>query len=121
MELFEKFIFQNTISRFVIYYSGHGGDDSYGTNHVCEENVVIKQAYLRISLNGILTIWDNMRAISDSFSYEKCDLLFIIADCCHSGGWVDDHELQYRPYKYDSNGKRYHNVTSCGKYETFTG
>jgi len=125
MELFEKFIFQDSISRFVIYYSGHGGDDSYGTNYGdwCFEENVATGTCIRISLNDILTIWDNMRAKykSDSFSYEKRVLLFIIADCCHSGGWVD--ELRYRPYKCDPNGKRYrdvHMIASCGKYETCT-
>lgn len=122
MELLERFIFQKSISRFVIYYSGHGGAGSYGTNYGdwCFEENVSTGTSIRISLQDILTVWDNMRAKfkSDSFSYESRDLLFIIADCCHSGGWV--HKLRSRPHKYDSNGRRYrdvHMIASCGQYE----
>ena len=122
VELFEKFIFQKTISRFVIYYSGHGGDGYHGTNHGdwCFEENAATGTSIRISLQDVLTVWDNMRAEfnSDSLSYEKRDLLFIIADCCQSGGWVD--ELRSRPYKYDPNGKKYcdvHMIASCGKFE----
>ena len=122
MELLERFIFQDSISRFVIYYSGHGGEGTYGTNYGdwCFEENVATGTSIRISLQDILTVWDNMRAKfnSDSFSYEKRDLLFIIADCCHSGGWVN--ELRSRPCKYDPDGRRYrdvHMIASCGKDE----
>ena len=125
IELFERFIFQKTVSRFVIYYSGHGGDGTCGANYGdwCFEENVATGSSIRISLQDILTVWDKMRTEfnSDSFSYEKRDLLFIIADCCHSGGWV--HELQSRPYKYDPNCIRYrdvHMIASCDQYETCT-
>ena len=125
IELFNRFIFQKKISRFVIYYSGHGGDDSYGTNYgdwCFEENEATGKS-ICISLQDILEVWDEMRVKfgSDSFNHEARDLLFIIADCCHSGGWVN--ELKRRPYKYDPDGKRYrdvHMIASCGKYETCT-
>ena len=120
IELFERFIFQKSVRRFVIYYSGHG---SNGTNcgDWCFEKNMATGTNIRISLQDILTLWDNMRAKfnSDSFSYEKRDLLFIIADCCHSGGWVN--ELRRRPYKYDPNGNRYrdvHMIASCGEGES---
>ena len=125
MELFERFIFQKTVRRFVIYYSGHGGEGSHGTNYGdwCFEENMATGTSICISLQDILTVWDNMRAKfnSDSFSFEKRDLLFIIADCCHSGGWVG--QLRSRPYKNDPNGISYrdvHMIASCGKYETCT-
>ena len=118
--LFEKFIFQENVSRFVIYCSGHGGAGSCGTNYGdwCFEKNEPTGTEIRIGLQDILTVWDNMRAKfkSDSFSYEERDLLFIIADCCCSGGWVD--ELRSRPHKIDPNGISYrdvHMIASCGK------
>ena len=62
-------------------------------------------------------MWGKIRTEfnSDSFSYE------MLADCCHSGGWV--HELQSHPYKCDPHGIRYrdvHMIASCGKYEICT-
>jgi len=123
LDVIEKFIFQSKKSRFVIYYSGLGGTGSDGTecgDWLLNENDTTGEALI-ISLSDILEIWDKMRVKnrSDELTYDNRDLLFIIADCCHSGGWVD-YLKQYRKPIKDPNGKDYrdvHMIASCGKFE----
>ena len=61
--------------------------------------------------------WDKMREKygADSLVYEDRDILYIIADSCHSGGWVDTIKSE-RDLKSDHNDTQYcdvHMIASC--------
>ena len=65
----------------------------------------------------VLELWYKMRQDlgSDSFEYEERDILYIIADSCYSGAWVDTIKAE-RELKSDPNGTQYldvHMIASC--------
>ena len=123
VEVFKKFFYQKGTRRFVIYYSGHGssgelstskGDWCFETTEESESKVIY------IGLKDILKLWDEMRDhfSSDAYELDDIDLLFIIADSCYSGGWVD--EIKERSYKTTPSGEKYrdvHMIASCQAHE----
>jgi len=102
---------------------GLGGTGSGGTecgDWLLNENDMTGEALI-ISLSDILKIWDKMRSPnkSDDLAHDDRDLLFIIADCCHSGGWIG-YLKQYQKPIEDPSGISYHDVhiiASCSKFE----
>ena len=124
LDAIDKFTMQPKKSRFVIYYSGLGADGS-ANDTKCGDWILDRNdttgERVTIGIIDILKIWDSMRQAvgSDSFNYDDRDLLFIIADCCHSGGWVD-YLRETRALKEDPSGKTYrdvHIIASCRKDE----
>ena len=114
MNTIERFFKQN-VRRFVIYYTGHGSNGTFGTkagDWCFEKNDPNESSGLvYIGLDDVLSSWDKMRQEygSDSFEYEERDILYIIADSCYSGGWVDAIKTERR-LKTDPKGIEYHDV-----------
>ena len=120
LKTIEKFFDQN-VNRYVIYYTGHGCNGSCGTkpgDWCFEKNDDSESCGLiYIGLDDILKSWDKMREkySADSLVYENRDILYIIADSCHSGGWVDTIKSE-RDLKSDHNDMQYrdvHMIASC--------
>ena len=120
MNTIERFFKQRDVRRFVIYYTGHGSNGKFGTkpgDWCFEKNDSDESSGLvYIGLDNILDSWDKMRQEngSDTFEYEGRDILYIIADSCHSGGWVD--AITKRELKSDPNEIQYrdvHMIASC--------
>jgi len=116
----ERFFNQN-LRRFVIYYTGHGSNGTFGTKHgdwCFEKNDASESSGLiYIGLDDILGSWDKIRKnyVSDSFEDEERDILYIIADSCYSGSWVDTIKAE-RDLKYGPSGQEYrdvHMIASC--------
>ena len=125
LEAFKNFLSQKDIRRFVIYYSGHGSNGTFNTNKgdwcfVTNDGSESRIVY--IALKDILELWDEMRSRygSDSYEFTDRDLLFIIADCCYSGNWVEEIRAK-RIHKTAPSGKNYrdvHMIASCQYNET---
>ena len=119
LRTFKNFLFQKNTRRFVIYYSGHGSNGNFETKKgdwCFETNDESGSRIIYIGLKDILDLWDEMRTEcgSDSYELKDRDLLFIIADCCYSGSWVE--EVKERPYKVSPSGEKYrdvHMIASC--------
>jgi len=76
-----------------------------------------------IGLKDILDLWDEMRKECGSDSYELKDrsLLFIIADSCYSGNWVEEIKVIKHTHKTTPLGETYcdvHMIASCQSHET---
>lgn len=121
MKTVEKFFKRDHVRRFVIYYTGHGSNGTFGTkpgDWCFEKNDASESSGLvYIGLDDILGAWDNMRkgSGSDSFEYEERDMLYIVADSCYSGGWVDAIKSE-RDLKSDPKSIQYrdvHMIASC--------
>ena len=120
----KNFLNQKSARRFVIYYSGHGSNGNFETKKgdwCFETNDENGSKIIYIGLQDILDLWDEMRTEcgSDSYELKDRDLLFIIADCCYSGNWVE--EIKERPYKVAPSGEKYrdiHMIASCKPDET---
>ena len=137
LEIFIKFLSQKDIRRFVIYYSGPGSNGTFGTNNgdwcfetnhektMSYENNLSQESESRmvyIGLNDILKLWDEIRGHygSDSYEFKDRDLLFIIADCCRSGSWVEEIKAK-RTKKTTPSNEHYRDVNmiaSCLSNET---
>ena len=121
----ERF-FDQSVKRFVIYYTGHGSNGTFETklgdwcfekNSEKDDASDESSGLVYIGLNDVLELWDEMRRKlgSDSFGYEERDILYIIADSCYSGAWVDTIKAE-RELKSDPNGTEYrdvHMIASC--------
>ena len=125
MGTFKKFINQKTIRRFVIYYSGHGSNGTFNTSKgdwCFETSDGDESRIIYIGLNDILELWDEMRIRcgSDSYDFKDRDMLFIIADSCYSGNWVEEIKAK-RMVKTAPSGETYrdvHMIASCQSSET---
>ena len=123
LRTFKNFLNQKNARRFVIYYSGHGSNGSFETKKgdwCFETNDENGSRIIYIGLQDILDLWDEMRTEcgSDCYELKDRDLLFIIADCCYSGNWVE--EIKERPYKETPLGEKYrdiHMIASCKRDE----
>ena len=121
---FKNFFSQQDIRRFVIYYSGHGSNGTSNTNKgdwCFETSNVTESGIIYIGLWDILNLWDEMRAQcgADSCKLRDQYLLFIIADSCFSGSWVEEIKAK-RPCKTAPSGENYrdvHMIASCQSYE----
>ena len=123
MSTIERFFKQTDVRRFVIYYTGHGSNGTFGTKpgDWCFEkndstNEGSASGLVYIGLDDVVGSWDKMRQNqgSDTFEYEGRDILYIIADSCHSGGWVD--AIMKRELKSDPKEIKYrdvHMIASC--------
>ena len=117
---FKNFLTQKDVKRFVIYYSGHGSDGKFNTNKGdwCFETTDGSESkIIYIGLKDILELWDEIKSHygSDSYEFANRDLLFIIADSCFSGGWVDEIMAKRLP-KTAPSGENYrdvHMIASC--------
>ena len=124
LRTFKNFLFQKSARRFVIYYCGHGSNGNFETEKGdwCFETTDDSGSrIIYIGLKDILDLWDEMRTEcgSDSYELKDRDLLFIIADCCYSGSWVE--EIKERPYRVAPSGEKYrdvHMIASCKPDET---
>ena len=128
LRTFKGFFSQKGRRQFVIYYSGYGsngmcssnrGDCCFKTNGEGEARI----AY--IELKDILELWDEMRIQCGADSYDPKDryLLFIVADSCYSGSWVEEIKAK-RPYMTAALGEKYcekyrdvHMIASCNADE----
>ena len=116
----KNFLNQRNVKRFVIYYSGHGSDGKFNTNKgdwCFETSDGSESKIIYIGLKDILGLWDEMRSRygSDSYEFANRDLLFIIADSCFSGSWVDEIKAK-RVHKTAPSGENYrdvHMIASC--------
>ena len=121
---FKMFFNQNGIKRYVIYYSGHGSDGGFNSNKgdwCFETSSEGESRVIYIGLKDILGLWDEMRTKCHSDSCELKDryLLFIIADSCFSGSWVEEIKAN-RMYIKAPSGERYrdvHMIASCRSNE----
>ena len=121
---FKNFLTQKDVKRFVIYYSGHGSDGKFNTNKgdwCFETSDGSESKIIYIGLKDILELWDEMRSHygSDSYEFANRDLLFIIADSCFSGGWVEEIKAK-RVHKTAPSGENYrdvHMIASCQSNE----
>ena len=70
--------FQQVKRKFILYYSGHGEEDSgnWAIGRPDEREVEI------VSLEELLSLWRR----SPSSDYKR---LLIVSDSCHSGAWVN--------------------------------
>ena len=126
LKAFENFLNQKGIKRFVIYYSGHGSNGESNTNKGdwCFETIDGSESkIIFIGVNDILELWDQMTTQCDagSCTLKERYLLFIIADSCYSGSWVE--EIKKRHHKKTPSGEIYHDVhmiASCLPNETST-
>ena len=125
LRAFKEFFCQQGIRRFVIYYSGPGSEGRSNSNinkgDWCFETSDEKEITY-IGLKDILELWDEMRSQCDADLCELKDryLLFIIADSCFSGSWVEEIKAK-RPCKETPSGKKYrdvHMIASCRSNET---
>ena len=129
LSAFKKFFNQEPIKRFLIYYSGHG---SNGTNNTSKGDWCLETSdggetkVIFIGLKDILDLWDQMTAQrgADSCTLEDRYLLFIIADSCFSGSWVEEIKAK-RPLKEIPSDTRIkyrdvHMIASCQSNETST-
>ena len=121
---FKNFFSQQGTRRFVIYYSGHGSDGTCNTNKgdwCFETGGESGSRIIYIGLMDILELWDEMRAHCDADSCELKDryLLFIIADSCFSGSWVEEIKAK-RSCKTTPSDEKYrdvHMIASCRSSE----
>ena len=126
LKAFENFFNQKGIKRFVIYYSGHGCNGKLNTNKgdwCFETSGEGEPKIIFIGLNDILELWDQMttQCGAGSCTFKDRYLLFIIADSCFSGIWVE--EIKKRPRKKTPSGESYrdvHMIASCLPNETST-
>jgi len=125
LEVFRKFFSQKNIRRYVIYYSGHGSNGTFDSSKgdwCFETSSESESKIIYIGLKDILDLWDEMRKECGSDSYELNDrsLLFIIADSCYSGNWVEEIKTK-RTHKTTLSGENYrdvHMIASCQSDET---
>lgn len=82
--LIEK-LFSRNSDQYFIYYSGHG---EHGTGDWCFGND-------RLSLSDVLGMWDSRVTKRDT------QYLIILADCCYSGSWANDHRVLKRVSQED--------------------
>ena len=123
---FRKFFYQKDIRRYVLYYSGHGSNGTFNTNKgdwCFETSDGSESKIIYIGLKDILGLWDEMRSQygSDSYEFKDRDLLFIIADSCYSGNWVEEIKAR-RIHKTAPSGENYrdvHMIASCQSKETW--
>ena len=121
---FKNFFSQQGMRRFVIYYSGHGSNGTCDSNKgdwCFETSGESGSRIIYIGLLDILELWDEMRAnySADSCKLKDRFLLFIIADCCFSGSWVDEIKAK-RACKTALSGEIYrdvHMIASCRSSE----
>ena len=105
---------------FILYYSGHGQKDTgnwcfEGKRKIMADDGVIKEEYVireYISLNDIMKLWNN-REKNDSFE----QWLFIIADCCYSGAWVNILKNDLKPHNIQMQAACGHNELSVDSLE----
>ena len=124
LKAFKNFFNQKGKRRFVIYYSGHGSNGTIDTNKgdwCFETSNGSEFKIIYIGLKDILELWDKMRTQCGADSYELNDryLLFIIADSCFSGNWVEEIKAN-RPYMTAPSGEKYrdvHMIASCRSNE----
>ena len=124
LRAFKNFFSQQSIRRFVIYYSGHGSNGTCNTNKgdwCFETNDGSEAKIIYIGLSDILNLWDEMRTQcgADSCKWKDRYLLFIIADSCYSGSWVEEIKAK-RPCKTAPSGDKccdVHMIASCQSQE----
>ena len=121
---FKNFFSQKDVRRFVIYYSGHG---SRGVNNTSKGDWYFETSdggdpkIIYVGLKDILELWDEMRThcSTEPHNFKDRYLLFIIADSCFSGSWVEEIRAK-RPYMTAQSGEKYHDVhmiASCQSNE----
>ena len=121
---FKNFFSQKDVRRFVIYYSGHGSNGKFSTNKgdwCFETSDGSESKIIYVGLKDILELWDEMRTQCRADSYEFRDryLLFIIADSCFSGSWVEEIRAEHQSVTAPS-GEKYrdvHMIASCRSNE----
>ena len=121
---FKNFFSQKDMQRFVIYYSGHGSNGKCNTSKgdwCFETSGESGPKIIYIGLKDILELWDEMRSQcnADSCELEDHYLLFIIADSCFSGSWVEEIKAKCS-YKVTPRGEKYrdvHMIASCRSNE----
>ena len=121
---FKNFFSQQDVRRFVIYYSGHGSNGKFNTNKgdwCFETSDGSESKIIYIGLKDILELWDEMRSQHHADSYEFKDryLLYIIADSCFSGSWVEEIKNNCQGVT-TSSGEKYrdvHMIASCRSSE----
>lgn len=100
LDVIKAFFGQVGVRNYVLYYSGHGEEDS--------GNWVIGKADMDevevVTFEEILLLWKN----SPAYLYKQ---LLIISDSCHSGRWVE---------KLNQLDINVHMYASCRSYETCT-
>ena len=121
---FKNFFSQKDVRRFVIYYSGHG---SRGVNNTSKGDWYFETSdggdpkIIYVGLKDILELWDEMRThcSTEPHNFKDRYLLFIIADSCFSGSWVEEIRAK-RPYMTAQSGEKYrdvHMIASCQSNE----
>ena len=86
MACMRAFFSQEGKSRFVLYYSGHGtrrGDWPFYSTRPDGHEAEVGE-YVTLKLQEIIGLWDEL------FERKSLYRLVIIADCSHSGAWVDE-------------------------------